>query len=65
MIKIVNIEKCDGCGACVNGCPTQVLGIENGKVALVDAFYCTDCGLCREACQYLILQPGNELQKQG
>lgn len=63
MIKIVDIDKCDGCGACVDGCPTQALGIENGKVVVVDSFYCTDCGICREACQYLILQPDTESKK--
>ncbi|MDP8257817.1 MAG: 4Fe-4S binding protein [Candidatus Aadella gelida] len=46
-VKIDN-EKCTGCAVCVEGCPVQVLTIENGK-AVVSA-ECIDCGLCISQC---------------
>ena len=42
-------EKCDGCGSCVEACPTEALSVENGKV-VVDADACIDCGVCVDEC---------------
>lgn len=50
MIYIVDISKCDGCGVCVDNCPTEVLEIQNNKVAIADADMCTNCDLCWAVC---------------
>ena len=45
----IDIEKCIGCGACVDVCPVGALSMENDK-AVVDAETCIDCGACIPEC---------------
>jgi len=45
----VNHEKCTGCGACVEACPTEALSLSSDK-AVVDADTCIDCGVCIDEC---------------
>jgi len=45
----VNIEKCNGCGTCVEACPTEALSLDNDKIT-VDADACIDCGVCIDEC---------------
>lgn len=47
-IKVVP-EKCIGCGACVDACPFDALGMD-GHVAVEDVSKCTGCGLCMSTC---------------
>lgn len=49
---IVIDEQCDGCGMCADDCPRGVLGIENGKVTVVEGKLedCSLCKLCERAC---------------
>jgi len=56
MINIVAIEKCDGCGVCVDNCPTEVLGIVDEKVKVIDSEMCTDCRICMQVCPYGVLE---------
>ncbi len=49
MPAVVDIEKCEGCGDCVESCPTECIKIEEGK-AVVDQDECLDCGGCVDAC---------------
>lgn len=46
---IVNLEKCNQCGDCVNFCPEQVFQWEGGKIA-VHAEQCFACGSCVLLC---------------
>jgi NAD-dependent dihydropyrimidine dehydrogenase PreA subunit len=48
MAAKVNIEKCDGCGTCVEICPMEAIKIENGKAIVSDE--CTECGACVDEC---------------
>lgn len=42
----IDLDKCTGCGDCVEQCPTNAVAVVNNKVAMVriDACdYCTEC----------------------
>ena len=42
---------CRGCGACVKACPEgNVIGIINGKAALIEPSMCIGHGACRASC---------------
>ncbi|MEW6618620.1 MAG: 4Fe-4S binding protein [bacterium] len=49
MPAIVDTEKCDGCGTCVEVCPTEAIALED-DVAQVNEDECTECGTCVEEC---------------
>lgn len=44
----VNIEKCTGCGTCIDVCPYAAIIIKDDKACITDA--CTLCGACVESC---------------
>ena len=46
----VNTAWCKGCGICVTFCPKQVLGMEKGKVKILDEAKCVRCGMCENLC---------------
>ena len=46
----VNLEKCTGCGVCVDYCTWDALKIEEGK-AKIDYSKCVGCGMCTAACE--------------
>ena len=48
MIKI-NTERCNGCGECVEVCPTGAVYLVEGK-AIVEQTLCRDCEACIAAC---------------
>lgn len=45
----VDLDKCDGCGTCVEACPAEAIKIENEK-AVVDEEECVDCETCMDEC---------------
>jgi NAD-dependent dihydropyrimidine dehydrogenase PreA subunit len=45
----IDIERCTGCGACVEVCPTSALYLVDGK-ATVDGALCSECEACLAAC---------------
>ncbi|PNX46639.1 MAG: ferredoxin [Thermoplasmata archaeon M9B1D] len=49
MAVTIDLEKCTGCGACVDTCPVDALKLENDK-AVVDPETCIDCGTCVDEC---------------
>lgn len=54
----IDVDKCTGCGKCVNICPVEAMTLtsandpkqQNRKVAKLDAEICLGCGLCVRAC---------------
>lgn len=48
MAAKVDLEKCTGCGVCVDACPLEAIKVENDKAQISDD--CTECGTCVEEC---------------
>jgi ferredoxin-type protein NapF len=45
------LELCNGCNACVEVCPTQVIALQESKAYLdLDLNHCTLCGDCADIC---------------
>ena len=49
MPTVVDLEKCEGCGDCVEACPTESIEIVDDK-AKINADECADCGACIDEC---------------
>ena len=52
---VINVNRCKGCGSCVNACPERekgVLGLINGKAELVHPTNCIGHGACLRACPF-------------
>ena len=47
----VDLEKCTGCGECVEICPVEVYEIQDEKSVPVNAEECTGCESCIEVCE--------------
>jgi Fe-S-cluster-containing hydrogenase component 2 len=45
----IDIERCTGCGACLEVCPTGALYLVDGKATL-DRALCRECEACLAAC---------------
>jgi ferredoxin len=49
MPTIVDLEKCDGCGDCVESCSTESINLVDGH-AQIDPEECIDCEACIDTC---------------
>jgi len=49
MMVYVKVDACEGCGACVQVCPTGAVRLFAGK-AIINAQLCTACEACVGAC---------------
>lgn len=49
MPAIVDKEKCEGCGDCVDACPSNAIEMVESK-ATIKTDDCIDCGACVDAC---------------
>ncbi len=49
MAATVNLEKCTGCGDCVEICPVEAIKIKNDKAVIIEE--CIECGVCINECQ--------------
>lgn len=50
----INIDKCTGCGACVQRCPQKCITWESGEFGFrypkIDTAQCVHCDLCEKVC---------------
>ncbi len=49
-LPIIDQDRCTGCHACVDACPTQALLQIRGKALLAFPERCTFCTVCEDLC---------------
>ncbi len=47
----VDVDKCIGCGECVDVCPVEVYELTDGKAVVVNEEECLGCESCVEVCE--------------
>lgn len=54
------VEKCTGCGMCMEVCPHGVFDFDRGKARIVGKDVCMECGACALNCptKALSVNPG-------
>jgi len=50
MYPLVNLEKCNGCGNCIEICPSEVYQIEMDKSNPAHPEECIECWACVNQC---------------
>ncbi len=61
----IDLQKCIGCASCVKVCPESVLGIVNGRAAVVSGLKCIGHSLCADVCPVGAITMGFGTPKQG
>lgn len=46
----IDLEKCNGCGTCVDTCPVEVYEIKDEKAVPVKQEECIACNACEASC---------------
>lgn len=49
-LHAINIDRCTGCEACIEVCPTHVLELVNHKSQPVNDEHCIECRQCAQVC---------------
>ncbi len=51
MVSIeIDNDKCDGCGECIDICPSEVYEIKDNKSVVINLDECIECCSCVEVC---------------
>jgi thioredoxin reductase (NADPH) len=61
----IDLQKCIGCASCVKVCPESVIGIVNGRAAVVSGLKCIGHSLCADVCPVGAITMGFGTPKQG
>jgi NAD-dependent dihydropyrimidine dehydrogenase PreA subunit len=48
----IDVERCTGCGACLDVCPHAVMELRGRKAVVVARDRCMECGACRLNCSF-------------
>ena len=46
----IDLAKCNGCGVCVERCPTGALAMREGQVFMARPDLCSYCATCEDVC---------------
>jgi len=46
------LDKCTGCGRCVEVCPQGVFEIRDKRAMVTDRDLCMECGACSQNCEF-------------
>lgn len=49
-LPFIDMTRCNGCGLCVEYCPTHAVELEKGRPVIISPADCAYCGLCEETC---------------
>jgi|GEM_PF-390875 len=52
LVHSINVDKCVGCGLCVQACPGSVLELVHHKSVVVNFDSCIQCKKCEQACAF-------------
>jgi thioredoxin reductase (NADPH) len=61
----IDISACIGCGSCVDVCPENVLGLVEGRAAIVNGVRCIGHALCAEVCPVGAITMGFGTPREG
>ncbi len=61
----IDVANCIGCGNCVKVCPENVLGIVDGRAAIIHGLKCVGHALCADVCPVQAITLGFGAPKQG
>ncbi|HNQ62931.1 MAG TPA: 4Fe-4S binding protein [Syntrophorhabdaceae bacterium] len=50
MRPYIKVQRCDGCGECIDTCPYDVFSLEKGKIIVMNPEDCIECLSCIEQC---------------
>lgn len=50
VVPQINLDLCDGCGICVDNCPSQAVSLIDGWPVIVRPEDCAYCGDCENLC---------------
>lgn len=50
VMPVIDLEKCDGCGLCVDICACNALTLVDGKIEIIETELCGWCIQCETVC---------------
>ncbi len=50
IMPIIDLAKCNGCGVCVERCPTGALAMKDERPMIARPDVCSYCATCEDVC---------------